>query len=640
MVKLMNLNHSSTVIPRTLVLLLLTGIEGYGTPPESGTFLDVVNLSHIFQMIQLQGPNLDKYGMRRTLALPKGRKPYGKRAAVVLCRKAKEGQQVDSRKKETLMIPKGCETLTYLRKNYKDGAVRSRLIHYIADVNTLILAYEIIKSRPRNMTPGPTPEKLDKIDVEHFSQTARKLRAGKYRFTPARVWIPKPGKSEKRPLQVASATWREAIVQKAMELVISSIYEPDFLPTSHARPNKSTHTALKMADVQLKGSVWFIEADISKCFHSIQHERLIKCLSKRIGCQKTLALIKSGLKAGYIEIGGIAVKASKGTPQGSALSPLLCNVFLHELDVYMAEICREYSKEIRRHHPRYTAVLNKIATQTKIEEKLELKPELRRYPISFPMDDNFSRVRYIRYADNFIISVTGPHSLALKIKELVSIFLEKELGLHTNQSKTLLTKAWEGPAILGTEITWRASKQKKVVLSPPTNNNIKININIKFGGKSKGRKTRTTGRLSLHAPMEKLSRKLVERKFAKWDLSGKTLIPIGLGRLQNMSHSDIIFYYNAVIRRILNYYSFADNRSSLGSVVRILHMSCARTLALKYKQRYMSKTYKKFGSSLECPETKVKIYKPTTLKRAGSTCPKNLEMSWTNKLTRSNLAPL
>lgn len=600
MVKLMNLNHNSTVIPWTLALLLLTGIEGYGTPPESGTFLDIVSLSHIPQMIKLQGPNLDIYGLQRTLALPKGRKPYGKRAVVVVSRKTNEGQQVDSRKKKTLIIPKRCETLIDLRKNYKDEAVRSRLIHYIADVNTLILAYETIKSRPGNMTQKKSAlETLDGIDAEYFSRISIQIRKGKYRFTPARhVWIPKPGKSEKRPFQIAPA--REKIVQKAMELVISSIYEPNFLPTSHGfRPNKSTHSALKMADVQFKGSTWFIEADISKCFDSIQHEHLIRCFSKKIGCQKTLALIKSGLKAGYIEMGGISEKASKGTPQGSVLSPLFCNVFLHELDVYMDEICREYSKGTRRRQdPRYTAVLNKIAIQTKIEEKLKLKQELRRLPVGDPMDGNFSRVRYIRYADDFLISVTGPHSLALKIKELVSVFLEKELGLHMNQGKTLVTKSCEGPAFfLGTEITWRAPEQKKVILS------------------SKGRKVRITGRLSLHAPMKTLSKKLVERKFAKWDLSGKTLTPVGLKRLQNTSHSDIISYYNAVTCGILNYYSFTDNRSSLGSVVRILHMSCARTLALKYKLRDMSKTYKKFGSSLESPETKVKIYKPTTLKR-------------------------
>lgn len=110
-----------------------------------------------------------------------------------------------------------------------------------------------------------------------------------------------------------------------------------------------------------------------------------------------------------------------------------------------------------------------------------------------------------------------------------------------------------------------------------------------------------------------------------------------------MSHSDILPYYNAVTRGILNYYSFVDNRSSLSSVVPMLRMSCARTFALKYTLRHMSKAYKEFGSSLECPDTKAKIYRPTTFKRIcmfNISPPNNLEAlekSWANKLTRSNL---
>lgn len=189
-----------------------------------------------------------------------------------------------------------------------------------------------------------------------------------------------------------------------------------------------------MADTQFKKSTWLIEADISKCFDSIQHSRLIRCLSKNIKCQKTLALIKSGLKAGYVEIGGTAERASKGTPQKSVLSPLLCNVFLYELDLFMEDIRHEYSKGTRRRQdPRYTAFL--IAARTEPKEKLKLKQKLRRLPAGDPMDSNFSRVRYIRYPDDFIISVTGPYSLAIKIKELVSVFLKEELGLHMNQSK-------------------------------------------------------------------------------------------------------------------------------------------------------------------------------------------------------------
>lgn len=115
-------------------------------------------------------------------------------------------------------------------------------------------------------------------------------------------------------------------------------------------------------------------------------------------------------------------------------------------------------------------------------------------------------------------------------------------------------------------------------------------------------------------------------------------------RLQNLNHADIVAYFNAVVRGITNYYTFADNRSSLGALVRILHMSCARTMALKYKLRFMAKAYKNYGKLLTCPETGVCLYKPNTLTRVRTFNTKEkpatleiLEKSWANKLTRSNL---
>jgi hypothetical protein len=110
-----------------------------------------------------------------------------------------------------------------------------------------------------------------------------------------------------------------------------------------------------------------------------------------------------------------------------------------------------------------------------------------------------------------------------------------------------------------------------------------------------------------------------------------------------MDHADIVAYYNVVVRGITNYYSFADNRSSLGSIVRLLHMSCAKTLALKYKLRFMAKAYKKFGTLLTCPDKGVSLYKPDTLKRvrefnlSKALTLKMLEKSWASKLTRSIL---
>jgi retron-type reverse transcriptase len=119
------------------------------------------------------------------------------------------------------------------------------------------------------MTKGTTPETLDGLSMDFIHKTSRRLLSGQYQFTPAReVTIPKPGS----PLKVANP--REKLVQKAMELVLNAIYDCTFMEYSHGfRPGKGCHTALKYIDQKFKGVVWFIEADITKCFDTIPHDQ-------------------------------------------------------------------------------------------------------------------------------------------------------------------------------------------------------------------------------------------------------------------------------------------------------------------------------------------------------------------------------
>ena len=127
---------------------------------------------------------------------------------------------------------------------------------------------------------------------------------------------------------------------------------------------------------------------------------------------------------------------------------------------------------------------------------------------------------------------------------------------------------------------------------------------------------RITPRLSLHAPIEKILDKLTARGFIKYNANGSIRLATARKSLVNLDHADILGYYNSVINGILNYYTFADNRSSLGSIYRILKDSCALTLALKYKLRTMGKTYAKFKRYLACPITDKTLVHPTTLKRS------------------------
>jgi group II intron reverse transcriptase/maturase len=221
-------------------------------------------------------------------------------------------------------------------------------IKSISNLKTLVSAYELIKSNPGNMREGVDKVTLDGVNLDYFKNIQSKLKAGTFEFKPARrIYIPKPGKNEERPLTIASP--REKVVQKAIVLVLERHYEGKFLDTSHGfRPGRGTHTAMKNLESQFQSVHYIIEADFTKAFDSIQHDTLMNLLKRDIKCAKTLKLIKSGLKAGHVELGNLHQNLTIGAPQGSILSPILCNIYLHELDVFMETIKDKYNKGTKR----------------------------------------------------------------------------------------------------------------------------------------------------------------------------------------------------------------------------------------------------------------------------------------------------
>lgn len=211
----------------------------------------------------------------------------------------------------------------------------------ISNLKNLVTAYEQIKS---NMTRGADEVTLDGMNLDYLKNVQSKLKAGKYEFSP-RIQIPKPGKNETRPLTIASP--RENIVQKAILQILETLYERKFLESSHGfRPARDTHTAMRQLEAKFQSVQYIIEADFSKAFYTFEHETLMSVIKEEVKCQKTLSLIKSGLKAGYFELGGLHDNLMIGTPQGSILS--LCNILLHKLDEYVQELKNKYQKGNKR----------------------------------------------------------------------------------------------------------------------------------------------------------------------------------------------------------------------------------------------------------------------------------------------------
>ena len=175
-------------------------------------------------------------------------------------------------------------------------------------------------------------------DVEQYGvprlldEVAAELKEGRWRPLPARrVFIPKPGSAERRPLSIPSVADR--VVQAAVKIVLEPVFEADMLPCSFGfRPRRAAHDALQvLIDESWRGRRWVVETDVANCFEAIPHEKLIRAVEERVSDQAVLKLLRAMLRAGVMSDGQV-VRQANGTPQGGVASPLLANVYLHRLD--------------------------------------------------------------------------------------------------------------------------------------------------------------------------------------------------------------------------------------------------------------------------------------------------------------------
>ena len=181
-------------------------------------------------------------------------------------------------------------------------------------------------------------DRVSLADAEEYGvsrllgELAAELREGRYRPLPARrVFIPKPGTTEQRPLSIPAV--RDRVVQAAAKIALEPVFEADLLPCSFGfRPGRSAHDALQvLIDESWRGRRWVVETDIANCFSAIPHEKLMQAVEERVSDQGVLKLLRAMLRAGVMQDGSVRREVS-GTPQGGPLSPLLCNVYLHRLD--------------------------------------------------------------------------------------------------------------------------------------------------------------------------------------------------------------------------------------------------------------------------------------------------------------------
>lgn len=227
--------------------------------------------------------------------------------------------------------------LTALEKGVKGGKWFS-LIDKVYAIPTLYIAYAQVKGNGGSAgVDNQTIEIFEKRLKDNLEQLSRELRDGTYQPKPIkRVYIPKPGSSEKRPLGIP--TVRDRVAQAAFRMVMEPIFERDFSDRSYGfRPGRGCKDALREVDRALnRGYSWVVDADLKSYFDTIPHDRLMELISKKVSDSRILKVVEAYLNQSVMD----TIKCwqpEQGTPQGAVLSPLLSNIYLDPMDQEMRD---------------------------------------------------------------------------------------------------------------------------------------------------------------------------------------------------------------------------------------------------------------------------------------------------------------
>ena len=467
-------------------------------------------------------------------------------------------------------------------KEHPDG-VFTRLYRYLLREDIYFMAYQKLYANKGSVTKGTDNDTADGFGVDYVKCLIDELNNGTYTPRPVRREYIKKSNGKLRPLGIPS--FRDKLLQEAVRMILEAIYEPIFYDQSHGfRPKRSCHTALMQISRDFRGVKWFIEGDIKGCFDNINHKVLISGIEDKIKDSKFVNVIRMFLKAGYIEDFEYHGTIS-GTPQGGVISPMLANIYLHGLDRKVLELKEQFDiPQSRNRTPEYAYLRTKkdrlrkridstvgAERDTLFGEYKLLTKELLKVPSKIEDD---KKLVYCRYADDFLIGISGTRMDCDSIKATLKQFLLEEYSLELSEEKTKITHSSERVRFLGYDVAVRRSQ----VVKKDKNGVRKRALNLS---------------VELTVPLEdKVTQYLFKNEIVEQRDDG-TLWPVSVPKLRHCPEVSIVRRYDTQIRGICNYYRLAVNYNKLAYFRYLMEYSCLKTLASKHNStlRKMRRKY-------------------------------------------------
>lgn len=572
-----NLRASTTRKVCTLKVIQLTPIRKI----ETGSNISFCSLSTTKATVSVKPLSYDWFGGGRGYVVLKTRRKVAMKQYENYSQDCKYGIRKFTSEPGDVLQYKGERILfdVWRRNLQNPNFMNERLWSILKHDDIWISSFLKLADNRGFNVPGTDDSRIANFSLEKVMAVKKDLLEGRFRWGDSqRIYIPKMDDKRLRFLTISN--FRDQLVQEVLRKLLSSIYEPCFNIHSHGfRPGKSCHTALRDVRKNFKGCKWILEGDISCFFDTVSGSQLISLLQKKIKDERIISLISKGLKAKVLvpETGGV-IHPDSGVLQGGILSPLLSNIYLHELDKYMDIYIKEFNAGTGcPYSPEYRRVARNFESQKAFKE-LGLT-------FTAMLSEKFARIKYVRYADDFIVGLICSRTKALEIKNCIKMFLKEQLNLELNDSKTLLTD-----------------------VAPRKHFNYSNQVGF-LGyliSMHKGVRTRTAenthrlvgkGRVVFKVDQRKVISQLAEKGFCTKDGSPRPKFTY-MHDTQAVTNKKL----NRVFRGIVNYYKLADNvRHFERRLFYIFSHSLAKMYAAKYRWHRRAMIFKIGGRDLSKP---------------------------------------